>query len=166
MTQRPWYRSEYGAERTPLVVFTAITVLLAVLVIPAYLSKRRQESEIRLKAQLRSFHSANEAYRARHAQEGYASGLDDLVRNPEKIRYINDAWIDRKLEHHRLEYLAPDTPARGTYALMAYPAAWYFPDAKPFCVDQRGILHTESGAGGGLPLSGQASGCTGGIEVV
>ncbi len=153
-------------ERFPNFIFLGVAVLIAGLLGPALLKKNYTEREIRMKALLRTFHSANEAYRMRHPAEGYAPHLEALIHNPEKIRYVGEDWLLGNLNGYDLTYQAQAGNSRNQYSLGALNHGWGGGLKSALCMDQSGILKAGALKNGGEPLIPGSSGCHGGIEAV
>ena len=160
-------KTEVGFERVQLIWLLAILAVLGALVGPTLLKKVGAENDIRMKMLLRSFHSANDAYQRHNPAEGYAREIRDLVYSPKKVRYLEDRWLKPALDSFSIVYRAPELFPRQSFSLSARQSHSFLPEKSSFCIDQQGILRTEALQGiAAEPLTADAAGCHGGIEVV
>jgi len=155
-----------GFERIQVLWFLTVLAALGVLIGPALYQKAHAEGNIRMKVLLRAFHSSNEAYRQHNPSEGYAKVIADLVQGPKKVKYLAEAWLQPSLEGFTIRYQASEQALTQTFSLSAQRAGLL---KSSFCIDQQGVLHSGMTARRQpteVPLTADAAGCHGGIEVV
>jgi len=155
--------TEAGLEQIQLIFFLAIVLILGVLFVPTQVKKDHVEGDIRMKALLRAFHSANDAYRQRNPDQGYAEQIAELVHNKKKIHYLEDAWLKPKIEGFLIVYQSPELFPRQSFSLSAKKDSLL---KSSFCIDQKGFFRADYVAGASEPLTADDAGCHGGIEVV
>lgn len=154
---------EAGFERIQGLFFLAVVIVIAMLLGPTLVKKAHAEHDIRMKILLRSFHSANEAYRQRNPAEGYARDISVLTHNNNKLKYLGKEWLKPSVEGFSTVYQAQELSPRYRYSLLVHKSSFL---KSTFCIDHKGILRSESTPKETDRLTADDAGCHGGIEVV
>jgi len=157
------FRGQSGFERVQLVVVCCILAAISFLVVPAFIRGRAASQEEKMKAALRLFHSANQAYRMAFNQ-GYAASIGALTQPTKGRRYLAPGWDTLTQYGYRLTYKTDRMAIPSHFALVAErkPALWLKPAS--LCVDERGLIFRDDSP---LRFDGEAGAvCTRGIIVV
>ncbi len=157
------FKNWAGFERVELLVAFCIAATLFFLVVPAFIRGRTAVQEEKMKAALRLFHSANEAYRIT-SNHGYAASVGALTDASKGRRYLEPWWGTLAQYGYRLAYKTDRTAIPAHFSLVAERKTAFATDSATLCVDERGLVFRDSHPARAGAESGAA--CSGGIVVV
>lgn len=146
-------RSGFTLVEIMIVIF--IIGFLAAIAIPNFLRARLDSNEGTIRADLRTFSTANESYRAFQVDPVYAPDIPALIAD----NYIDDTWLNPG-NRHGYEFSYSLGAAGDTYAIEAAPLTPGTTGVNYYCVDQSGVIVRGAAAG-----MGTAAGCSGGTPI-
>jgi prepilin-type N-terminal cleavage/methylation domain-containing protein len=152
-------RGGRGFTLIEIMVVVAIIALLAGIAIPLLLRVRLNANEGAIKAELRTFSSACEGYRAKQNPPTYPADVDALASGTNA--YLDPSWL--LVDQPRHGYTISYAVGEGRYSLLATPAVAHRTGVNTFCVDQSGVI-VGSVNGESAPTA-DAAGCEGGMAI-
>ena len=144
-----------GFTLIEIMVVVFIIGLLAAIAIPNFMRARLDANEGTIRADLRTFSTANESYRAFQTTPAYAPDIPALIAD----NYIDETWLNPG-NRHGYQFLYSLGGGGDTYALEAGPVTAGITGVNFYCVDQSGIVVRDVAAG-----LGTAGGCVGGTPI-
>jgi len=158
-------RSQKGFTVIELLIVLIILALLAYIALPNLIHAYISINEKSVKTALRTFHTANEAFKNAQNPPVFASKVDELIHPPSRPPYLDSSW-GRSLKHgYKLIYAGGGGEHAKSYSLVAIPAILNRTGKNAYCIDQKGILVSANGQGESV-LKGSPEGCEGGSVVL
>ncbi len=148
-------RASRGFTLIEIMIVIAIIGLLASLAVPNFLRVRMNANEESIRADLRTFSTSNESYRAIHVPPIYAPDIPDLIND----RYLDSTWLNPGNKHGYTFIYKRGDPGT-SYSLEAGPLMPGVTGVRFYCVDATGVIVLASETG-----LGTDTGCTGGTPV-
>lgn len=152
-SSRAAYRN--GFTLIEILIVIAIIGILVVLGVPNFIRIRINGNEGMIRADLRTFSTANESYRALQNPSVYAPDVNTLLGQ----NYIDNTWVNPG-NKHGYDFVYAVNAGSGTYTLEADPLMVGITGINFYCIDQTGVI--VIGAAAGL---GAAGGCVGGNPI-
>ena len=144
-----------GFTLVEILIVIAVIGVLAAIAIPNFMRVRMNANEGAVRADLRTFSTSNESYRAFQNPPRYPPDMDTLVSQS----YISNSWLNPDGKSgYGFAYAVADN--RASYAIEANPSKPGATGISSYCIDQSGVL--VRGAEVGLATT---DGCVGGTPV-
>lgn len=144
-----------GFTLVEIMIVIAIIAVLASLAAPNFLRVKMNANEESIRADLRTFSTSNESFRAVHVPPLYAQDIPELING----NYLDSSWLNPGNKHgYIFTYKRGDPGA--AYSLEAGPLIPGVTGARFYCVDATGVIVLDSAAG-----LGTETGCVGGAPV-
>lgn len=157
-------KTQPGFTLPEIMLVIIIIGILATLGIPNLLRARLNASEGTMKSDLRTFSSANEAYRSTQTPASYAPDVASLANPATPPAYLDGTWLNSSKHGFTLTYAVGPAPA-STYSLRAAPSVRGQTALNTYCVDQTGVILGSTADGTANIPTGTAGGCVGGVAV-
>jgi len=144
-----------GFTLIEIVIVIAIIGILVVIAAPNFLRIKMNANEDIIRADLRTFSTSNESFRAIHVPPSYAQNIPELIND----NYLDSTWLNPGSKHGYNFVYQRDVPGLA-YSLEADPLVANVTGARYYCVDATGVIVSGNVAGLGTP-----TGCVGGTPV-
>lgn len=153
-----WLKKK-GFTLVEIMIVIAIMALLAAIGIPYLLRARMNAHEGTTKADLKTFSSAAENYRAAQNPPAYPEDMAVLMGGDPS--YLDSSWAGER-HGYNFTYAVADAPSV-TFSLLAVPTDLGFSAINTYCIDQTGVI-VGSVDGEDAPTANEL-GCAGGTII-
>ena len=144
-----------GFTLVEIMIVIAIMGILVAIAAPNFLRIKMNANEDIIRADLRTFSTSNESFRAIHVPPSYAQNIPELIND----NYLDSTWLNPGNKHGYNFLYQRDVPGLA-YSLEADPLVANVTGARFYCVDATGVIVSGNAAG-----LGTATGCVGGSPV-
>ncbi len=141
-----------GFTLIEIMIVIAIIAILAAAAVPNFLRLKLNANEYTIRADLRTFSTSNESYRAVHVPPSYASDIPELIND----HYLDNSWLTPGNKHGYSFSYSRDASGL-VYSLEADPLIANVTGVNFYCVDSTGVIVVGNAAG-----MGTMTGCVGG----
>lgn len=149
-------RKSGGFTLVEILIVVAVIGILVTVALPALLRNRVNANESATKANLQTFSSAAESYRAAQATPAYPADIGDMT--AATPAYLDTTWgsgTTASKSGYTITYVLTDS---ARYATFAEPQSAGVTGNNSFCVDETGLVWTSATSSGAF----SASPCSGG----